>query len=386
MSKSNPTRPNPTLHLWVFGVFIGIFLYGFSENLRGALLPSILKDLHLSYSIGGMVLAANPLGFILTPWLAGRWVGRWGFRPLYLTSSLLMIAGFGYFSVAQTLFGLLCGQFLAGLGLGMLQLLTNATLIAHWPQHKARLLSFGAIAFSTGATLAPLFVSHFAPLTADWPLAFGAVLVFAFFYGLPFLFKTPALKSHSLALQEPPQFFSLIHCQGFRRFSLLFICYAIIEIGFSSWLVEFLESHHGLSAQIARYQLSLYFSALLFGRILGSLYLDRWGYRLAALIHLFFFCGAASFLIFAHTSWILIFVAGWSAAVFFPVITALASDQFGNRTQEALGVFYSLAGIGGIIALWGIGRLGEVYGLKSAMLVILGAGFAMILSIGSFKK
>ena len=76
---------------------------------------------------------------------------------------------------------------------------------------------------------------------------------------------------------------------------------------------------------------------------------------------------------------------GLSASVFFPIMTALASDHFKEKTQEALGYFYSVAGIGGIIALWGIGKLSEIIKLNNALLLIAFSSIIMILFIGSIK-
>jgi FHS family glucose/mannose:H+ symporter-like MFS transporter len=381
MSISKIINNRVPIH-WVTAIFVGIFLYGFSENMRGSLLPSILADLNLSYGFGGMILAANPLGFICTPWLAGRLLPTLGFKKLYLTSSLLLILGFTLFGLTQQIELLFLGQFLTGLGLGALQLLTNSSLILMWPKQKGRLLSFGAIAFSLGASYSPIFATQFVSQNEKWPVAFLFASVVAVIFGAPFLIG----KSTALLEVPKPIKKQAVHLhKGFKRFSIIFACYAIIEIGFSVWIAEFLQVHYGLSSSLSRHFLSLYFISLLCGRLLGSLYLDKLGYKKSALIHLVAYTSFLSILLFTQANSMLMILIGLSASVFFPIMTALASDHFKEKTQEALGYFYSVAGIGGIIALWGIGKLSEIITLNNALLLIAFSSITMILFIGSIK-
>ena len=51
--------------------FLSFFVFGFIDNLKGPILPSLLRDLELNYSQGGAILFGAYLGFVIATLLSG---------------------------------------------------------------------------------------------------------------------------------------------------------------------------------------------------------------------------------------------------------------------------------------------------------------------------
>ena len=58
------SRSNNTILLLTIGAFFAFFVFGFSDNLKGPVLPTLLQDLKFNYSLGGTILLGAYLGFI----------------------------------------------------------------------------------------------------------------------------------------------------------------------------------------------------------------------------------------------------------------------------------------------------------------------------------
>ena len=46
------------------GAFFAFFVFGFSDNLKGPVLPALLQDLRFNYSLGGTILLGAYIGFM----------------------------------------------------------------------------------------------------------------------------------------------------------------------------------------------------------------------------------------------------------------------------------------------------------------------------------
>ncbi len=369
---------------WFLGVFLGIFLYGFSDSLRGSTLPDLLDSLDLDYKEAGFILTGSPLGFLITSFVSGLLLPKLGYRPLYISSSVLITLGYFAFINSSTPFHLWVSTFIAGLGMGALQLLSNSTLIRAYPKHKARLLSYGAIVFSFGITAAPPWSNLLFTQGYHWQGIFAGIIFLALL--LTFITSLPTPRQLTAKKKTIQLSKGLFKSQNVLIFLLLFLCYSTIEVGFASWLVEFLQRNKNAPSVESQNLLTFYFVAIIIGRLLGAAFLDKVSLRKLLLINTFTFSIACLLFIHSQNVWIWLLLCGLSLSLFFPACTALASDLFGDKTETVLGFAFSIAGAGAAFGLYSIGTFGDKWGLERSIHIIPALSFFMFLSLLFLKK
>jgi FHS family glucose/mannose:H+ symporter-like MFS transporter len=60
-----------TIILLTAGCFLSFFVFGFTDNLKGPTLPSMLAELHISYGTGGNIFFGEYLGFLIATLITG---------------------------------------------------------------------------------------------------------------------------------------------------------------------------------------------------------------------------------------------------------------------------------------------------------------------------
>jgi fucose permease len=63
-----------TIALLTAGCFLSFFVFGFTDNLKGPTLPSMLAELHITYGTGGNIFFGEYLGFLIAALTFG--IGR----------------------------------------------------------------------------------------------------------------------------------------------------------------------------------------------------------------------------------------------------------------------------------------------------------------------
>ncbi len=107
------------LHWKIWGLSaMGIFLDGFDLFIIGVALPIIVKDMHPSPAMQGLIAAAAVVGAMIGAFIGGRLTDRFGRKAIYLID----LGFFIIFSVASAFawdaWSLLILRFLLGIGVG----------------------------------------------------------------------------------------------------------------------------------------------------------------------------------------------------------------------------------------------------------------------------
>ena len=67
-----------TILLLTAGCFFTFFVFGFTDNLKGPTLPSMLAELNISYGTGGNIFFGEYLGFLIATLNTGILADRFG--------------------------------------------------------------------------------------------------------------------------------------------------------------------------------------------------------------------------------------------------------------------------------------------------------------------
>lgn len=368
----NTYKKNFTL-LITFACFLSFFVFGFTDNLKGPTLPSMIRELNIDYGISGNIFFGEYLGFIVTSLIAGILADRFGLRViLMLAGGLLAIGVAGYSSFSNTAI-LTASLFAVGLGLGAIELGANATIVQVHPQNKGLYLNLMAVLHGLGSLIAPLFASWLLGLSVSWRTIYRwdipliAIFILLFFF---LQFPKTQEQNNSIDFRTIP---SLAFKGTLPWFYAAIAFYVAAEIGIGSWLVTFLQEIRGQSIAASNQSLSLFFALLMAGRLAGGFIVQRLGYLRSIL-----FASIGSLICLAIGTFtpmsIFLPITGFFFSIIFPTFTAAVSENAKEKTNTILGVLFTFAGLGGLLGPWVIAWGSDLLGLET------GFGFATAFS------
>ena len=370
------------------GAFFAFFIFGFSDNLKGATLPVLLDDLSFSYTYGGTILLLSYLGFLIATLVTGPLSDIMGKKAvIFLASTCLLIGMLGY-SVASSFFMLSVAMFIVGLGLGALEIGSNLIIVDVHRENKGRYLNLLAFFHGLGSMIAPLYAGQMLVLGFSWrsvyQFSLGLVLLLLVYF---LLTKYPRVENS----QENKIDFKKIGKSAFSARMLLFYAgittYVAAEIGIGAWLVEFLQGAKAQSVSQSTFYLALFFGTVTAGRFIGSFFVSRIGYIKSML-----FAGVISVLfvgIGAFTSpalAVFLPLAGFFFSIIFPTLTAAVSDIHQENQGTILGLLFTFAGVGGMLGPWAVGLFSDWFGMQSGFGIILALLIGMNIFFGLLLK
>lgn len=358
----------------------GIFVFGIVMAILGAILPSLFERIGFGEGAAGNLFLTMNFAMLVTTLFFGPLVDRFGFKAVLAVSALLVAAAFFMLSRAAS-YGLVLGAAVVlGLGGGGLNGGTNAlTSDLHEGGKRGAALNVLGIFFGFGALFIPFLIG-----TLREALGVPRILLLATALGLaPF--------GIYLALRFPPA----KHAQGFPikaaarigRDPLLWLTAFILffqsanEFTVGGWISTYLQRIFGVGAGPAALVLAGYWAAIMAGRLLSSrlvravrnetLVLGSAGLALAAALLMALAPSGAA----AAAGAVLI---GVGFAAIYPTTLAIVGSHFAAFTGTAFSVVIAVGLVGGMLAPWLAGRIGEAASLRQG-LVIPAVDCAMII-------
>ncbi len=362
---------NATIILLTAGCFLAFFIFGFTDNLKGPTLPAMLAELNINYGIGGNVFFGEYVGFLISTLLTGILADRFGLKFVLLLAGFCLALGVGGYSASQSASWLAASLFVVGLGLGAVELGTNAIIVSLHHARKGLFLNLMAVMHGLGSMLAPLFAAWMFGLNVNWRIIyrwdFTLIVVFILLAGFLRFPRAEEKSQLNFGLIQKIAFGGLM-----PWFYAALALYVAAEIGMASWLVTFLQQVHHFTIATSNQSLSLFFATLMAGRLLGGFLVQQAGYlrsiffaSLGALICISLgLFGPAQYSFFLP-------LTGFFFSIIFPAITAAVSDTRSENTNTLLGVLFTFAGLGGVFGPWLVGWISSLFDLRTGFSINL---------------
>jgi FHS family glucose/mannose:H+ symporter-like MFS transporter len=372
VSVASPTR---TVWLLTAAGFFSFFIFGFVDNLKGATLSSLLTDLNFNYAQGGSILFGAYLGFFIATLAAGVLADSVGNRRILILAGGLISLGILAFAEASTFWLLFAAMTVLGLGMGCIEVSGNGLIIELHLLNRGRYLNLLATFHGIGALLVPLYAGWLLNAGISWRQVFQYSLPLAILLTLAFVLTPTPSKNRVKPTASSGFDWQAVGKLGFTGqmiwFYLAIAFYVGAELGIAAWIVEFLQRSKGFHLTGATGFLSLFFTMVMVGRVVGSLVVERLGYvrsvlgaaaggLLCVLIGIF---GPPSLAVFVP-------VCGLFFSIIFPTITAVVSDVNPEKTNTILGLLFAAGGVGGALGPWAIGIASNSLGIQM--------GFALV--------
>ena len=355
------------------GAFFSFFLFGFSDNLKGATLPVLLDDLNFNYAYGGTILLLAYLGFLIATLIAGPLSDIAGKKVVIFLASTFLAAGMLGYSVVSELWALALTMFIMGLGLGALEVGANLIIVDVHPDDKARYLNLLAFFHGIGSMIAPLYAGQMLVMGFSWRRVYqfgaGIALLVLIYFLLAKYPRTSSTETNTLNFKN-------LGKSAFSREMILFFIsitvYVAAEIGIGAWLVEFLQKVKLQSVTQSTLYLALFFGSMTAGRFIGSFFLSRVEYIKSML-----YAGVAALIfvsigVFSSAELaVLLPLSGFFFSIIFPTLTAAVSDMHQENQGTILGLLFTFAGLGGMLGPWAVGLLSNWVGMQFGFGIIL---------------
>ncbi len=354
---------------WATYALVGYFAY--LETVLGPLMPFLRAEHDFSYTVASLHFSAFALGAIPVGFFGERVAGRWGRRASLWGGGAGMAAGALLLGASPVPPGTILGAFVMGTCGGLLLITTQAILADKYGEWSAVAITESNVAASACAILASLAVGVFAALGLGWRAALVlpvAALVFlaARFHNVPLgQARTQESASGKASSALPMRFWVY--------FGVLFLGISV-EWCVAYWGADFLENGVGLGRSAAAIALSVFFVAMLTGRILGSRLARRFSGAILLLVTLCVaFAGFPLFWLSAVPALSLIglFVVGLGVGSIYPLAIALGVAAAPGRTDTATARL-GLAGGGAILtAPFVLGAFADRVGIERAYGIVV---------------
>jgi MFS transporter, YNFM family, putative membrane transport protein len=344
------------------------------EQALSPVMPEVAAEFGVTEGQSGVAFGLLALSIAVANLVGGAFLGRFGARALMLAGLASTTAGAVVAALAEGFPLVVAAQVLLGAGAGLyFPAGLQAVPVVSGAGRRGFAMGIYGVAFSAGLTIAAL-LGAVGAVASSWRIAFWcAAGLAAAAFAATFALRLGPPSGTPVSLRFPAKAVlglpTVIGAVG-----------AICQYGAIPFLTTFAVDEWGLRAGQAAALLAVGRVLSILAKVLSGASSDRRG-PIASASTTCLIVGATGI------AWVLL-PAGWpayaSAALFagavssfFPVANMVAVDYFGAH-GPALGAYRS-AQIGiGAAAGWLIGRIGEVVGLRPALLVAVATPFLLV--------
>ena len=353
---------------WLAYAMLGFFAY--YQGVPGVAMPLFRDDLNLSYTVGGMHISAMAVGSVFMGLTNERFVAWWGRRTIFWGGGAGMAAGGLIFIAGRHPAITIPAAFVMGLFGTALLITIQASLADHHGARRAIALTESNVAASASLLLPGLLVGGFERVGIGWRGAFVVpVLVWMAVYTFG---NRETVPSPSPAVQPDSHGATARNLTLPRVFWFYWGAVALVvavEWSMTAWSADFLVEVGELRKDDASMLMTLYFFAMMLGRLAGSRltrYLD-----IERLLVVVLGIGVAGFAVFWLAPIVSImvaglFVAGLGIANLFPFLLAITMGTAPDLADEASSRLSVAAGLAILIAPQMLGGMADQTGIQAA--------------------
>lgn len=378
------------------GGFLAFFAFGFIDNLKGPLLPEMLRSAEFTYSQGGTIILAGYLGFIAATLSTGIMADMISNRSVLLLAAVCLCIGSIGIGTTSSYLALVLFMGITGLGLGAIELGANGLMVELHSESRGRYLNLLATFHGVGSLLVPLYAAALIELGNHWQRVYFSSILLA----LPLLvlfgssWRERATEVHSRAKLASAEDLagrkSLLRAAFTKRmlgYYVLIAAYVAVELSIAAWLMEFLQQERGMSVGASSFYLSSFFVLLMLGRLLGAWIVEHLDYTVAVSIALVGTSLCITGGLFGPDAMVvLLSVSGFFMSIVFPTVTAAVTKLHLEKVGTILGILFACGGLGGALGPWIVGLVSERAGLKLGLASTLAYAFVALAALACLRR
>jgi len=373
-----PTQPAPrpvvAYRRLMAATVLCMIMFGGVQVLPAVALEALGEDLGLNFEQRGLIFSLRIAAAVPILLLIGHFAERPGKRHILSWGLLAIAAGQVLTAVAPGYSALLGAVLVSGIGLGVVEAITNPLVAQLNPHRSAWALNILNGMFSLGLVAGALGTGELLQAGYGWRLAFWLWMVppavCAVLYLTP-RYPPPSPESDSFHVR--PDVKSFLANPLFWMLAVAMVLGGGCEAGLTSWAPNFVAEELGASARGGAWATILYGTFMALGRFGSGAVVNRVT-PMQMMLGSALLCGAATLGLAVVPAlwgaWALFALGGLFVACFWPTLLAVASDHICTGSMSLFSLL-AAAGIGGCVVVpWAIGALGDLFGLRTGILVL----------------
>jgi len=250
---------------WLAYLMLAYFSYIMSAP--GPLMPFLRAELGLNYTIAALHMSAFALGMTAAGFFGDRIAERFGRTRVFWGGAFGMGAGTLLFISVPHVVATITGTLLMGFLGTLLLVMIQATLSDKYGSLRSIALTESNVAASIAAVLVPIVIGFGEGTGIGWRIALWLAIAVLIVVTLAFRGQSiPAAAPTAVRAQQPTRPLP----SSFWIYWLVIFFSVSIEWCLGFWGADFLENGVGLERVTASTLVSVFFGAMVVGRILGS--------------------------------------------------------------------------------------------------------------------
>lgn len=382
--KNGPiAQGNLALIKWL--TFFMFLMFAMTTDSVGVIIPEVIKEFHLSMTVGGAFHYADMAGIAFAGFFLGYLADKLGRKRtiilglvLFALNSYLFAVGrsFLFFVVLLAISGAAIGIFKTG-ALALIGDITRSTT-----EHTSTMNTVEGF-FAVGAIIGPAIVARLLAVGTSWKWLYviaGSICVLLIVTASLVKYPQTARTSEAVDLKRTLQMMKNRYALGF---SAAIFLYVAVESAVYVWMPTLLSGYHGSAIWMATYAISVFFVLRAAGRFVGSWMLARLNW--AAVVTIFslaiLICFLASMLGGVGAAVFVLPLSGLFMSVIYPTINSKGISCFHKPEHGAVaGVILFFTCLSAVVGPLGMGAISDHFG-NAKYGFVLATAFAALLFV-----
>ncbi len=372
----------------LFKIYSGFFVNGVMALSVGAILPYVMEEKGINYSIAGSLLSAFAIGNFLASFIYPFMCQIFGRKKSVILMTCMIPICFMILSFLPPVFVLYLIILLIGIARGCCSIFSNAMVNDNCPNDPEKITLLHTV-FAIGAFLAPFIMSLCLWLGFGWRVIIY-ILIILWLIAIFFYFTiNEDTKQTNVKNKSDKTDYSFLKLSDFYIMGLLLFFYLGVENCVNGWFITYFKNSGIMSNTYANNLVSIVWIMVMAGRILNGRLSKTWEKGTLILINC---VGTVVFflLLIATSNLIIITIAIVGLGFFLAGIYPTCIANLGKVLEGSIsGMSYllAMAALGGIITPKIVGMIADKVGMNyGIMILIVNVSVMCILAISNYIK
>ena len=352
-------RQRVQLMVLIFGL---MFIKGWTDNIRGVLVPMIQSDFGVNYTSLATMMLLSTFGFIAATFTGGILSDKIGHRKVLILSFIIVVLSILGISSSNSFRIFITYMTILGYGAGLSTVGASTLAPIIFIKNQAIMMNLLHFFYGVGATIGPRYAGGMLSYNFNWKQIYlYSLLVVGIFIVYSFTCKFPKVVGHKKNDKLPLK--DILKDKNVILFSLMLGFYVAAEVGIGNWLVIYLQRGKGLDELQSASYLSIFYVVFTIGRLCGGFIVERVGYLKSVKYAITLSLSCMLLGIFAGKQMlIMIPLSGLFFSIIYPTGMTIVMKSFDRGISTIIGVVMTSASAVNMITNWTIGRANDYFG------------------------
>lgn len=347
--------------------FFMFMMFAMTTDSVGVIIPEVIKEFHLSMTVGGAFHYAAMSGIAFAGFFLGYLADKIGRKKsiilglvLFALNSYLFSVGrsFAFFVILLVISGVAIGIFKTG-ALALIGDISQSTV-----EHTATMNTVEGF-FAVGAIIGPAIVAHLLAGGTSWKWLYviaGTICLLLIVTASFVKYPQTAGSSESVDLKRTLQMMKNPYALGF---SAAIFLYVTVESAVYVWMPTLLAGYQGRLIWVATYAISIFFVLRAAGRFIGSWVLARlnWATVVTIFSLAILLCFGISMLAGVRVAILLLPLSGLFMSVLYPTLNSKGISCFRKPEHGAVsGVILFFTCVAAVLGPLAMGVVSDHFG------------------------